>query len=662
MRSSGAVARLLGVVACVGCGQGAEPGPGDSDGGSGSEGDGDTSSGGQSSSSGGYKHDGGESDSDTGGDADVGGGGGEGSIGGDPGSDGGNDGTGAWTSTGGSENPPDPLVYCGPGPDDFPPLDLPTAGAECDSSVTSCSAGDPSKILFCQQGTWGEITNCDPGDACVPSQAGCGPVIGECNGETAGHRYCVGQSLFECLPGGAEVQEFECCGRCIDGACHATECGDELISGDETCDDGNDESGDGCDADCQPTIVENIALGDQHSCLLFESGAVRCWGDNSEGQLGLGSSDNWSLEHPKDIPLVPLDRAAVAITTGAAHTCVIVDDGHVRCWGRNDHGQLGLGHTDMIGDDESPSAEYAEVQLPGPAVMIDAGGDATCAVLVGGRVYCWGDNTYGQLGLGHTKTIGDNELPTKHHAMVAIEDAFKLLGVAGEHTCAVTTGNRVHCWGRNDKSQLGIGHRKNIGDDEPAGVASLIDLNQDARWEYFVMDADGGHTTVNQDDVNIWGNNEYFALGRPIQARETSKASDYGGQSLDAPVLSVAAGHFGNCAITQGEHMFCWGSSEHGELGKADQSPIGDDEISAGEPLSLGTIGSAEDFSPRLVAAGAHHVCVVGQGTALKCWGENAHGQLGLGFISDDEFSYVGGQPDETPDKLPLIQIVTDGE
>jgi hypothetical protein len=76
----------------------------------------------------------------------------------------------------------------------------------------------------------------------------------------------------------------------------------------------------------------------------------------------------------------------------------------------------------------------------------------------------------------------------------------------------------------------------------------------------------------------------------------------------------------------------------------------------------LGTIGSAEDFSPRLVAAGAHHVCVVGQGTALKCWGENAHGQLGLGFISDDEFSYVGGQPDETPDKLPLIQIVTDGE
>ena len=662
MRLSGLAFRLFGIVALVGCGQGTHASSEGSDGGSNSASGGESNGGGDSSSSGGDKNDGGEAHMHSGGKVDGGASVGSGGMGGESDASGGNDGTGAWTSTGGGESPPEPPVYCGAGPDEVPPLDLPTPGAECENSLTSCSAEDASSVLFCQQGTWAEITSCGSGDACVPSQGACGPVVAKCNGEVTGHRYCIDQALFECVPGGAEVNEFECCGRCSDGACHATECGDDLISGDETCDDGNAVSGDGCDADCQPTTIKDIALGDEHSCVLFESGAVRCWGDNSEGQLGQGSSDNWGMEHPKDIPLVTLEKEAVAITAGAAHTCVIVDDGHVQCWGRNDHGQLGLGSTEVIGDDEAPTSEYAEVQLPGPAVAIDAGGDVTCAVLSGGSVYCWGNNNYGQLGLGHTKTIGDNELPTEHDAKVGIEDEIKLLGVGGEHTCVVTMGNRVHCFGLNDKSQLGIGHRNNIGDDEPAGVASLIDLNDDLGWEYFVMDADGGHTTVNSDDVNIWGNNEYFALGRPIQAKENSKASDYGGQSLDAPVLSVAAGHFGNCVVSQGEHVFCWGRSDYGELGKADQSPIGDDEISAGEPLSLGTIGSAEAFSPRLVAAGAHHVCVVGQGTVVKCWGENAQGQLGLGFIANGAFSYVGGVPEETPDKLPPIQIVTDGE
>ena len=150
--------------------------------------------------------------------------------------------------------------------------------------------------------------------------------------------------------------------------------------------------------------------------MLFRSDAtVKCWGDNGYGQLGLGDTadrGDQSGEMGGDLPAVDLGagRIATAITAGGYHTCALLDDATVKCWGWGWHGRLGLGDMASLGD------EPGEMGVNLPAVDLGAGrtataitaGDAhTCALLDDATVKCWGDNGAGQLGLGDTANRGD---------------------------------------------------------------------------------------------------------------------------------------------------------------------------------------------------------------------------------------------------------------
>lgn len=100
---------------------------------------------------------------------------------------------------------------------------------------------------------------------------------------------------------------------------------------------------------------EALAAGQNHTCVLLVGGAVRCWGDTSRGQLGLASIERiGDDEHPSDAPTLRLSRPAIDIEAGSEHTCALLDDGTLQCWGFNQFGQLGYGHTEDIGDDEHP--------------------------------------------------------------------------------------------------------------------------------------------------------------------------------------------------------------------------------------------------------------------------------------------------------------------
>ena len=99
------------------------------------------------------------------------------------------------------------------------------------------------------------------------------------------------------------------------------------------------------------------------------------------------------------------------ISAGVAHSCALMTDGTVRCWGRNAHGQLGLGHTQAIGDDE-PAIAGGVVDLGGSATQVAAGGEHSCALMVGGAVRCWGLGIDGQLGYANVDDVGDDELPS----------------------------------------------------------------------------------------------------------------------------------------------------------------------------------------------------------------------------------------------------------
>ncbi len=202
--------------------------------------------------------------------------------------------------------------------------------------------------------------------------------------------------LFQCARSDSEVRCWGSNqnGQLGDGSSTHTECGVEMRN--------IDCSGTlvNVAGDLDPSTVTDLQLGGRHSCALTSAGTVWCWGDNSAGQLGLlptGAGPNV----PTEITAAGSDIAALG--AGGDHTCVVENDGDVFCWGSNEEGQLGDGedvgsHDACRGDTIDCSAMPVQVVLPGPAQMVAPAQQHTCALLVDGDVYCWGWNDRRQLG------------------------------------------------------------------------------------------------------------------------------------------------------------------------------------------------------------------------------------------------------------------------
>ncbi|WP_106093723.1 RCC1 domain-containing protein [Enhygromyxa salina] len=156
--------------------------------------------------------------------------------------------------------------------------------------------------------------------------------------------------------------------------------------------------------------VTELALGLSISCALFETGDVLCWGSGSVGALGQANTEAiGDDELPSTMPPISLPAPAVAISAGDSHVCALFDDQTALCWGLNSVGQLGAAIQQNVGDDEAPSS-IGPIDLGGPIKQIDAGGHHTCAILADtNQLYCWGVNDDGQLGYGHTANVGDDE-------------------------------------------------------------------------------------------------------------------------------------------------------------------------------------------------------------------------------------------------------------
>lgn len=202
------------------------------------------------------------------------------------------------------------------------------------------------------------------------------------------------------------------------------------------------------------TNVSALAVGVMHNCAVTAQGFVHCWGRGSFGQLGYevqgdaGSPDPGDPGSPiaKRVPGLA-DIAAEEVAAGEDHSCVARRDGQMTCWGRNDHAQLGAGNKGGWRATPAP--------VTGPdltyAVHLAAGKFTSCAVFTGGKVRCWGENNFGQLGNGNT-SLGDN-VPSP--PIVWLSGVMKI--ATNEHACAWTKDRKLYCWGRNDLGQLGIG-------------------------------------------------------------------------------------------------------------------------------------------------------------------------------------------------------------
>ena len=287
-----------------------------------------------------------------------------------------------------------------------------TAAPAC-RSVLGCEAG---QCVFgdatheegpdcCGNGTTQTGEECDDGNA--DSTDGC---TTSCKLPACGDGFWQPGAQEECDDGNADSTDG-CTSLCALPVCSD---GFAQAGAGESCDDGNLDGGDGCSSTCTNEPIQALSAGTDCECAITSIGAVKCWGRNDTGQLGLGDTNcrgDVPNEMGANLPAVSLGTGKTAtaiashggVVTPGSTTCVILDDGSVKCWGRNDLGQLGLGDTQYRGDGTGEMGDSLPTVSLGAgrtAVAISVGGGHVCTVLDDANVKCWGDNSYGQLGIG----------------------------------------------------------------------------------------------------------------------------------------------------------------------------------------------------------------------------------------------------------------------
>lgn len=318
-----------------------------------------------------------------------------------------------------------------------------------------------------------------------------------------------------------------------------------------------------------------IAAGDRHTCALMTTGQVRCWGDNERGQLGQGdTADVGGSTVPSDAPPIALGRRAVAITAGGSHTCALLDNRRLRCWGAGDLGQLGHGDGEDVGDDETVvSAGF----VPGTGYVrsVSAGTEHTCVVRVNRAVRCWGEGFAGRLGYGDEVDRGDDEAP---FGDVPLGGPAVALSAGWLHTCVVLTGARVRCFGRGLHGRLGYGDGLDVGNDETPASVGDVDLDAPAAS----VAAGGEHTCVvtRTEYLRCFGRSLYGQLGygNDDSVGDDEPASAVGNVPTIDRIVAVDAGADHTCALTRSGHARCWGRGQHGRLGHDGTDDIGDFE------------------------------------------------------------------------------------
>ncbi len=270
------------------------------------------------------------------------------------------------------------------------------------------------------------------------------------------------------------------------------------------------------------TSVVSMALGDGHTCALLESGKVRCWGSNQSGQLGLGLPQNTSVWNTTALDL-GTGRTAIAITSGRYHVCAILDNAATVCWGATFWGQLGTGTNvkAYIGLDASDMGDSLTPVNFGPgrtAKRLSAGSFHTCAILDNDDVMCWGRNDFGQLGRGNTEDIGDNNSEMQGNGTVRVDigEGRRALNISsgGRHTCIYTNTSEILCWGNGNHAQLGTGATDNRGDEPNEMGSSAITVSLGSNSPTSVVVGRNHTCAVLVDgDIVCWGSNKFGEVG-----------------------------------------------------------------------------------------------------------------------------------------------------
>lgn len=358
-----------------------------------------------------------------------------------------------------------------------------------------------------------------------------------------------------------------------------------------------------------------IAAGYTHTCVLTSSGGVRCWGSNHNGELGNGRTSDAAGPGPVDV--AGLSSGVIAIAAGGMHTCALTSGGGVKCWGYNMYGQLGNG---AMTDSSVP---VDVVGLSSGVTAISVGWSHTCAITSGGGVKCWGNNLYGWVGDG---TTTDRSVPVD---VVGLGRGISAVATGTLHTCALTTGGGVKCWGYGQSDDATVIARPVPADvrDLGSGVTAIAaGLDRTC-----AVTSDGG--------VTCWGAFYTYVAppGEPFPGRMVQL--DVSG--LASGIASLAMAGDSSCAVTNDGGVACWDSSN--------------------VPIAVGGLASGVS----LIAVGGMHTCAATSGGQVQCWGSNVSGQLGSVMrcsstsVPVDVVTQPGATPAPTtePSSMPIGRI-----
>ncbi len=352
----------------------------------------------------------------------------------------------------------------------------------------------------------------------------------------------------------------------------------------------------------------DVSAGHGHTCGLTTEGGVRCWGRNDYGQLGDGTTTDSNA--PVDV--VGLSTGVAAVSTERAHTCALTSGGGVKCWGSNNYGQLGDGTT----TDSNIPVDVSG--LSNGVAAVSAGQFHTCALTTGGGVKCWGADSAGQLGGASEDTCGKTPCSTSPIDVTDLNSGAAAVSAGSEHTCAVTMEGGVKCWGRNQYGQLGDG--TTADSDAPVDVSGLSS-------DVAAVSAGVGHTCAltAAGGVKCWGYNDTGRLG---DGTKTNRAMPVDVVGLSSGVKAISAGGSHTCALTAAGGVKCWGLDSAGPEMCA-HPPLGETSPCSTAPLDISGLSSGV----AAVSAGGDlwygHTCARTTAGAVKCWGKDTFGQLG---------------------------------
>jgi alpha-tubulin suppressor-like RCC1 family protein len=298
-------------------------------------------------------------------------------------------------------------------------------------------------------------------------------------------------------------------------------------------------------------VWRHLTLGAFRTCGLDDGGRVLCWGENARGGVGVGDRSERTTP-----AVVTLPNRATSLSGDFQHTCAVLSDNQLFCWGNNEEGQLGQ-DDGYPGEGSVDADALTPIRVPGPDFeSVDTGQGHTCAVALDGSLYCWGRNSFSELGAG--ASANQIRTPTR----VGADNDWLEVAAGQGHTCAKKRDLSIWCWGMNTGATRDGGYPLGIEGADQVSVPTRVDEASD--WALLRSNTFHSCGLKQNSELWCWGRNVEGQLGIGDTENRTTPAS------IGVGYADVNTGRFTTCALTSEGGVRCAGKNENGELGLGD--------------------------------------------------------------------------------------------